>query len=545
MALTKNNKMSIGNLLRSILLFVVFLIVATFCGLTWFSWNDRQVDYDISSDGLVIPRFTQQTLPFEPGYDETKTLPFAASAVVDIDGDGIEELFFGGGREQNDTFYRFVDGKFIDISNDVGWEKPAADKTFSALSLDLDVDGDNDLLITRQSGVWLYENTNSQFNGSKLNLDLDAETVPLAVGLADLNRDGHFDLFVAGYIAREFVQGETIFNLEYGGVSELYINKGDNTFQKATNNSGMAYKHNTFLGMFIDVDNDLNEDLMVAHDTGQVRTWKNNGDLTFTNMPNPSSDAFAYPMGIAVTDLGNDGLPDFFFSNVGSTTPDFLVRGDLRDEQTLHKKWFLFNNKGNFVFEDIAHNAGIADYEFSWGAVFEDFNLDGLDDLVVSENYSGWPLHKVEFWRLDGRFLLQNSQGQFAEVSEQVGVSNREYGLTPLTADFNQDGYPDLVHVNLLGPQHVYLSESGEQNYLKVKLPNILRSIGARVSVTLENGDTLNQFFVVGEGLVSDQSHILVFGLNDSRARQVSVQFLDGIKDTKSGEFQNTTIEFE
>lgn len=545
MAFTKNNTMSIGNLLISILLFVVFLIIATVGFLTLYSWNDRKVDYEISTEGLLIPEFTHQTIPFEPAYDEKKTLPFAASAVIDIDGDGIEELFFGGGRDQQDAFYRFDNGKFVDVSANTGWEKDAADKTFSAVSLDLDEDGDNDLVITRQSGVWLYENKGAQFSGKNLNLDLDSETVPLSVGLADLNRDGHFDMFVAGYIAREFVQGETIFNLEYGGVSELFINNGDNTFSNVTNAAGMNYKHNTFLGMFIDVDNDLNADLMVAHDTGQIRIWKNNGDLTFTDMPNPSSDVFSYPMGIAVTDLGNDGLPDFYFSNVGSTTPDSMVRGDLREDQILYKKWFLFSNKGDFLFNDIAQDAGIADYEFSWGAVFEDFNLDGRDDLVVSENYAGWPLHKVRAWRLEGRFLLQNPQGKFAEVSNKVGISNKEYGITPLTADFNQDGYPDLVHVNLLGPQQVYLSKAGGQNYLKVKLPNVVRSIGARVSVELENGEVLNQYFVVGEGLVSDQSHVLVFGLNNLLANKVSVQFLDGDKVSETGEFLNATVEFE
>ena len=90
-------------------------------------------------------------------------------------------------------------------------------------------------------------------------------------------------------------------------------------------------------------------------------------------------------MGIAVTDLKNDGLPDFFFSNVGSTVPDTLVRGDLTDDQVLHKEWILFENQGDFTFTDVAARSQVADFEFSWGAIFEDFNLDGRDDLVVSE----------------------------------------------------------------------------------------------------------------------------------------------------------------
>ena len=319
------------------------------------------------------------------------------------------------------------------------------------------------MLITRQSGVFLYTNVDGTFSAKKLDLDLDEKTVPLSAAVADLNRDGLYDMYVSGYIARKHVEGETIFNQEYGGFSALFVNTGDDTFENITEQAGMLYQHNTFQGVFIDVDGDQLEDLVVAHDTGTIRTWKNNGDMTFENLPNPSSDVFSYPMGIAVTDLKNDGLPDFFFSNVGSTVPNALVRGDLREEQTLHTDWFLFENQGDFSFIDSADERQVAAYEFSWGAVFEDFNLDGRDDLVVSENYSGWPPHKLPFWRLDGRFLLQNEQGVFSETGKDSGVRNREYGIAPLVADFNQDGYPDLVHVNILGPQNVFLSEGGDQ----------------------------------------------------------------------------------
>lgn len=536
--------MSIAKLLKSIVSFVAFLILGLIAGLTWLTHTDRSTDYKVDVDKLVIPTFTRQQIHYEPSYDGTRTLPFTAGAIVDVDNDGVEELFIGGGIDQQDAFYRFKDGRFEDMTAETGWVKQTPDKTFSAIALDLDADGDNDMLVTRQSGVFLYSNTQGQYEAKKLDLDLDAKTVPLSVAVADINRDGLYDMFVSGYIARQYVEGETIFNQVYGGVSELYINTGNDSFDNITEQAGMSYQHNTFQAVFIDVDGDRLEDLVVAHDTGQVRTWKNNGDMTFDNLPNPSSDYFSYPMGIAVTDLGNDGLPDFFFSNVGSTVPDALVRGDLRDDQVLHKDWLLFENQGDFTFKDAAEERQVAAFEFSWGAVFEDFNLDGRDDLVVSENYEGWPLHKLKAWRLNGRFLLQNEQGVFAEVGDESGVRNREYGISPLTADFNQDGYPDLVHVNILGPQNVFLSEGGDQGYLKIRLPNTVESVGAVVTVTLADGASLVQTFVVGEGLLSDQSHMLTFGLGDQEAVSVSVSNLDGAVNVEQGNYRNETIEF-
>ncbi len=535
--------MSIGKLLKSIVLFVALLIISLMLGLTWLSHSDRSNSYAVNLDNLTIPTFTQQVIDFVPTYDETQTLPFTAGAIVDIDNDGVEELFIGGGIHQQDAFYKFNNGTFEDITTDTGWTKETPDKTFSAISLDLDVDGDNDMLITRQSGVFLYTNVDSTFTAKKLDLNLDPKTVPLSVAVADINRDGLYDMFVSGYIARKHVEGETIFNQEYGGISGLYINTGDDTFDNITEQAGMLYQHNTFQAVFIDVDGDRLEDIVIAHDTGTVRTWKNNGDMTFENMSNPSSDYFSYPMGIAVTDLKNDSLPDFFFSNVGSTVPDALVRGDLREDQVLHTEWLLFENQGDFSFVDSAEERQVAAFEFSWGAIFEDFNLDGRDDLVVSENYSGWPLHALPMWRLNGRFLLQDDQGKFSEAGDQAGVQNREFGIAPLTADFNQDGYPDLVHINLLGPQNVFLSEGGDQGFLKVQLPNTIGSVGTVVTVTLADGSRLIQTFVVGEGLLSDQSHMLIFGLGDSQASSVSATALDGAAFITEGSFRNETVQ--
>jgi len=532
------------SIVKKILTFLAIVLVVLVVGLFWVTANDRAIDYEVDTSGVSVPTFEQQTIDFVPTYDAEKTIPFTAGAVIDINNDGVEELFFGGGIDQDDAFYQFQNGRFVDITGQTGWSKTTPDKTFGAVALDLDNDGDTDLLVTRQSGVWQYSNNRGQFSGQKLNLDLDAQSVPLSVAVADLNRDGLYDMYVAAYIAREHVEGETIFNQEYGGISALYVNQGNNQFKNITREAGMYYQHNTFQGIFIDVDGDNLEDLVVAHDTGTVKTWKNLGGLKFQDVPNPTSDYFSYPMGIAVTDYNNDGDPDFYFSNVGSTTPDAIVRGDLRDDQVLSKKWIFFENRGGFQFEDIAEKAKLADYEFSWGALFEDFNLDGRDDLVVSENYVGFPTHILPAWRLDGRFMLQNPAGEFAAVGKEAGVKNRYYGISPLTADFNQDGYPDLVHVNLKGPQQVFLSNGGNANYLKVKLPNTVASIGAKVAVTLDDGSALHNTFVVGEGLCSDQSHILNFGLGKRSATAVSVTYLNGDNRTQAGQFANQILEY-
>ena len=249
-------------------------------------------------------------------------------------------------------------------------------------------------------------------------------------------------------------------------------------------------------------------------------------------------------MGIAVTDYGNNGLVDFFFSNVGTTPPQFLVSGDLRDDQLFNPEWIMFQNKGNFEFVDVAKQVKLAAYEFSWGAIFEDFNLDGRDDLVVSENYIGFPPHKVPMLKLPGRFLLQTETGEFAETGEQSGVINTGYSISPITADFNNDGYPDLVHINIAGKPKAFINAGGDANYLKVQLPDTIGSVAAKIKVTLDNGEMLYRDFVSGEGLCSDQSHIQIFGLANGTATKITVNYINGQEEVKSGEFVDTLVRF-
>jgi hypothetical protein len=256
------------------------------------------------------------------------------------------------------------------------------------------------------------------------------------------------------------------------------------------------------------------------------------GDGTFENTPNPNSEVYSYPMGIGVADYDNDGLVDFFFSNTGTTAPPFMARGDLRDDQVYHPEWILFHNDGGFSFTDTAEQTKLAGYEFSWGGIFEDFNLDGRADLAVSENYVGLTPHKVESLRLPGRFLVQNQSGEFAPVGAQAGVVNKRFSLSTLSADFNQDGAPDLVHVNLAGKSKAFISNNATKSFVKVQLPNTVDSVSAMVKAELSDGRTIYEPFVKGEGLCSDSSPMVTIGTGGATVQSVEVKYLSGRTET-------------
>ena len=486
-------------------------------------------DYSVPKE--EIPVFKSVKFPFSNEYASDKTLPLMAAAMIDVDNDGVDEVFVGGGLGQSDGLYAYTDGGFTASSFTLP-ATPENTSTYGAVSFDLDNDGNTDLFLSTNTGLYWYKNTGSGFESSKVAIPFNENSICAGVTFGDINRDGHADMYVSNYIKKNLMEGQTIFkDPTYGATSLVMINRGDNTFEDATERMGMTYIHNTFMGIFVDVDKDGWLDLVVAHDTGEVRTYKNEGGQKFTMKTNPTTGKYGYPMGIAVGDYDNNGNIDFFFSNTGTSVPEFLARGDLEKEDVYYKEWLLFSNDGNFNFTDAAKATKVADFEFSWGAIFEDFNLDGRQDLVVAENYVDFPPHKL--FKLPGRFLVQRPTGTFAAVEDQAGAINKNYGIAPLSSDFNQDGYPDLAFSNLDGPFRVLLNEGGDANYIAVRLPENAKYVGATITVTKNDGTTLTDVYVIGEGLGSDQTATITFGLGaDTQVSSIQLALSDGSTQT-------------
>ncbi len=523
-----------------IFLVLLLTLIVGVVSLSYFKSHGQPYSQEI--DAKLIPIFTPASLDFVHVHDEN-ALPMIASAIIDIDGDSIPEVFLGGGRRQPDAVFRYTETGFVAVEDAAGISKDLADASYGAGTIDVDRDGDSDLFVARDSGVTLYLNEGGRFVAKPLEIPFDENSTPLSFAFADLNRDGAVDMFVAAYLPKDRMEGLNIFDKEgYGSNSLLLLNNGDNTFTDITDAAGMRYTHNTFQGVFIDMDGDLEMDLVVAHDTGVVKTWKNMGNMKFRDVPNPTSGVFGYPMGIAVADYDNDGRPDFFFSNTGGTVPRFMARGDLKDDETYEDRLIFFRNDGDFEFTNINDETKTAAYEFSWGTVFHDLNLDGRQDLIISQNFVDFPLHK--FFKLPGRVLIQRPDGTFAATEDRSGVVNRRFEITALVADFNQDGYPDMVRVNLVGPTVAFINDGGDNHYLKVRVPDVASSMGARVAVTTGSGRVMYDWLVTGEGLVSDQTHILSFGFGEETiCQRIEILYMDGRTQTIESPPIDSTID--
>lgn len=518
--------------MKKVIIILIGLIVAVASFVVYKSYNDTKDPYVQKCDFTVpeseIPTFKDVDINFVNKFNDATDLPFMGSALIDVDNDGVDELFVGGGHNQRDGIFKFVDGKFENISDEVNLPKGEKTGTIGAVSFDLDENGSTDLILARRDGVFFLKNIEGKFESQKLDITVTEKSNPISLTFGDYDKDGDADMFLCTYLKPEAMEGQNIFNKHgYGSNSIMLRNDGDLVFTDVTEELNLTYTHNTFQAIMVDIDDDGWLDIVVAYDTGRPRVYKNNGGKDFSVMDTPLTGKFSYPMGIALGDYDNNGKVDFFFSNTGSTVPGFLAKGDLTEDQEFISDWILFKNEGDFKFTDAAKATKIADFEFSWGAIFEDFNLDGRQDLSVAENYIAFPGNKL--FKLPCRFLIQRDDQTFAAVEQQAGVINMNYAITPLSSDFNQDGYPDLIYVNLDGPVRVLLNGGGKQNYLKIRFPETGKFAGAKAEVKTANGKRMSDFYVIGEGLCSDLSNVLTYGIDpEDTISEVIITYTDG-----------------
>jgi enediyne biosynthesis protein E4 len=208
---------------------------------------------------------------------------------------------------------------------------------------------------------------------------------------------------------------------------------------------------------FLDYDNDGWMDIFLLCGTriegappeATNRLYKNNRDGTFTDVTEKSGlHSVGWASGVCVGDYNNDGFEDLFCTYFGQNK--------------------LFRNNGDGTFTDVTKEAGLLNDTPRWGAgcTFVDYNRDGHLDLFVSNylqfdfqhvpkpgansncNWKGVPVECGPRGLPPGYHSLyrNNGDGTFTDVSRQAGISElrESYGMTAISADFNEDGWPDI-----------------------------------------------------------------------------------------------------
>jgi len=324
-------------------------------------------------------------------------------AVGDYDNDGNEDLYvtaYGG----NKLYHNNGDGTFTDVTEKAG--VGGSGWSTSAAWVDLDGDGFLDLVVLRYlmwdfDDIWcgehqegyraychpdyfkpiaplVYHNGgNGHFTEITEKIGMAKPGKGLGLAIADYDRDGHIDLFVANDSMSEF----------------LYHNKGDGTFEEVGLVSGVAVdgEGHAFAGMgvdFADYNNDGLPDLVITDLANQMYAlYRNNGDGTFTYESYPSGIgriSMAHSgWGVRFLDFDNDGWKDLLVAQGHDLDTIELTYPNLRYREPM----LLARNTGH-SFEDVSAEAGSV-FREAWvgrGLAIGDIDNDGRQDAVVTIN---------------------------------------------------------------------------------------------------------------------------------------------------------------
>ena len=376
-------------------------------------------------------------------------------AIGDLNGDGLDDIFFSGNMVPNQLYLNKGGMKFTDITATAG--------------------------VAGREGPWRT-----------------------GAAMADVNGDGRLDLFVC-YSGSLPPQKR---------IPQLFINDGPDAqgiphFSEQTAQYGLDRPGQTTQGVFFDYDRDGDLDLFLLNhnprllpilDPGAtaallketnpeigVRLLQNTGNhfTDVTERSGLSSSVLSYGLGAGVSDLNDDGWPDLYISN-DYTIPDYL---------------YINNGNGrsggpaftNQLQASIGHTS-----HFSMGNDVADVNNDSRPDiltldmlpednrrqklLMAPDNYDKFNLSvQSGFHYQHMRNMLQLNEGPvpgagsrattashaprsapfFAEVGQLAGISNTDWSWSPLLADYDNDGWKDLYVTN------GYVRDYTNQDFLK------------------------------------------------------------------------------
>ncbi len=231
--------------------------------------------------------------------------------------------------------------------------------------------------------------------------------------------------------------------------------------------AGRAYKadhydHGTGI-CAADVDNDGRTDVFFVSQRGSSELWRNVGNGKFTDITTASGlrTTDAISVGCAFADIDNDGLVDLFVTT---------ARHGNR----------LYKNTGNGVFTNITAEAGVGYIGHSSGAVFFDYDGDGLLDLLVTNvgKYTGETKGPGDYFvglddafhghthpdRAEASILYHNAGGgHFTDVSKAAGFDDKSWSGDAAIVDVNDDGRPDIYMLNMMGENHLWLNVDGKR----------------------------------------------------------------------------------
>ena len=315
----------------------------------------------------------------------------------------------------------------------------------------------------------------------------------------------------------------------------LYHQKADGTFEDVSVKAGVSdpEKYYGFSSAFVHVDDDKLLDLIVVNDSTPKQLYINKGNGTFEEIGYPSGVALnengreQAGMGLAVGDYDNDGRVDFHITNFS-------------DDSNV-----LYHNDGDQNFTDITFQAGLGEVSIpflGWGTSFIDYDNDGWQDLFVVNGHV-YPAADAYQWGTSygqQALLFRNVKGKFERVGAPPGnaLASAWPGRGLAVGDLDGDGRLDLVINNLDAKPVVLRNVATNGHWLGLRLVGDVAKKSPRdaigsVAYVTTGSVRQRQDVVSGAVYCSQNDMTLHFGLGAAtKVDKLEIRWSDGSVET-------------
>jgi hypothetical protein len=487
-------------------------------------------------------------------------------AFIDYDNDGWPDIFLVNGSDwpghaQKHTtpklYHNNHDGTFTDVTHKAGLDVEMYGMGVAVG--DYDNDGYDDLFVTAFGQSRLFHNNG---NGTFTDVTQKAgvagpHELSTSAAWVDYDKDGKLDLVVGNYVqwspetdlyctldgkSKSYCTPESY----KGTAARLWHNRGDGTFEDATQKAGLGDPTSKTMGIAVlDYDNDGWPDLLFSNDTQPNKLYRNNGNGTFTEKGVIAGVAFSEDgvaragMGVDAADYDHSGYPSLLITNFSN--------------QMLS----LYHNEGKGLFVDEAPQSEIGRASLltlGFGCFFFDYDLDGWPDIFIANGHIDPEIQKVQAnvkYAMPPHLFHNVSKGKFEEVTKQMGQAfgTPRVGRGAAYADVFNDGRLDLLLSTNGGPAYLFRNEaqsgSAANRSLRVKLVGTKSNrdgIGAVVRVT-SGGETQTQMLRSGSSYLSSSELVFTFGLaQHDKTESIEIRWPSGQVDHLSSITAGQTI---